>query len=127
MATLGNIGERFDLLVRQGGTFGPHSFTLTNPDGSPLNLTGATLRGQIRRKALDPVVAADIVVTMVDPLLGKFDISLSSATTAGIVCGPTIKDPLSAYEWDFEMVDSLGRVIPLYYGEVKVFREVTRV
>lgn len=53
MATLGYIGEKLDLLVRQGATLGPFAVTLTNPDNTPVNLTGATLRAHLRKKALD--------------------------------------------------------------------------
>ena len=44
MATLGYIGERLDLLIRQGATFGPFDVTLANPDKTPVNLTGATVQ-----------------------------------------------------------------------------------
>lgn len=50
--TLGNIGEEMDLLIRQGGTFGPHVFTMKNPDGSAFDLTGMVLRGSIRKDPL---------------------------------------------------------------------------
>ncbi len=52
MATLGYIGERLDLLIRQGATFGPFDVTLANPDKTPVDLTGATVRAllvQLRR------------------------------------------------------------------------------
>ena len=55
---IGNTGSRLDLRIRQGGTF-EFSIQAKNPDGSPLNLTGATLSAQIRRTGLapDPPVA----------------------------------------------------------------------
>lgn len=127
MATLGYIGERLDLLVRQGATLGPFDATMQNPDGSAVNLIGATIRGQVRKKALDPTVVTDVDVTITDAALGKYSFGLSVAKTTIIPAGETIKDPSSLYVWDLEMVDALGRVIPLYYGSVNVFREVTRV
>ena len=45
---------------------------------------------------------------------------------AGIQAGETIKDPASLYVWDMELEDASGRVVPLYYGDCKVFLEVTR-
>ena len=43
MTTLGYIGEKFDLLIKQGSTLGPFSITLSNPDNTPVNLTGAAV------------------------------------------------------------------------------------
>lgn len=126
MATLGYIGERLDLLIRQGATFGPFDVTLANPDKTPLDLTGATLRAHVRKKALDINVVITLQVELTEPALGKFKFGLTDEFTAGITAGESIKDPASVYVWDMEMEDSLGRVTPLYYGEVKVFREVTR-
>lgn len=127
MATLGYIGERLDLLVRQGATLGTFDATMQNPDGSAVNLIGATIRGQVRKKALDPTVVTDIDVTITDAALGKYSFGLSVAKTTIIAAGETLKEPASLYVWDLELVDATGRVIPLYYGNVTVFREVTRV
>lgn len=126
MATLGYIGERLDLLVRQGATLGPFDAAMQNPDGSAVNLIGATIRGQVRKKALDPTVVTDIDVTITDAALGKYSFGLSVAKTTVIAAGETIKESASLYVWDLELVDATGRVIPLYYGNVTVFREVTR-
>jgi hypothetical protein len=126
MATLGYIGERLDLLIRQGATFGPFDVTLANPDKSPVDLSGASLRAHIRKKALDTNVVISLQVELTDPALGKFKFGLTDEFTAGITAGESVKDHASLYVWDMEMEDSLGRVSPLYYGEVKVFREVTR-
>lgn len=52
MTTLGYIGEKLDLLIRQDATLGSFDATMRNPDGSAVNLIGATIRGQVRRKAL---------------------------------------------------------------------------
>ena len=126
MPTLGYIGEKLDLLIRQGATLGPFNVTLTNPNGTPYDLTGVTIRGQIRKTPSDPVVTADLDVSVIDSLLGKFEFGISSVLTAQIPTGESLKDTPSGQVWDMELVDTLGRVTPLYYGDVKVFREVTR-
>ena len=124
--TLGNIGTRLDLLIRQGATFGPFVCTMTNPDGTPVNLTGATIRGQIRKAPADTVVVASLVVTITDAAAGKYTFSLSDATTAAIAAGADVTKPASVYVWDLELQDAAGSVIPLYWGDVRVHREVTR-
>jgi len=124
--TLGYIGEKLNLLIRQGATLGPHVVTARNPDTTPVNLTGATIRGQIRKTALNPVITIALTVTMTDAVNGVFEFGLTDEQTAALVAGETQGDPASKYVWDMEMEDSVGRVLPLFYGDVAIFREVTR-
>ena len=127
MTTLGYIGEKFDLLIKQGSTLGPFSITLSNPDNTPVNLTGAAVRAHLRKRALDSDKVADLQVAMVDAAAGKFQFGMSDEATANIPAGETLKDAASIYVWDMKLEDASGRVLPLYYGDCKVFREVTRV
>lgn len=128
MAQVGFLGERLDLLVRQGATLGPFVVELSNPDLSPVNLTGCTIRGQVRKNATDigtPVAQFNVV--MVDVLNGKFSFEIPNTVTETIPAGEFQKDAASQYKWDMELEDSQGRVLPLYYGNFENFREVTRV
>jgi hypothetical protein len=127
MTTLGYIGEKLDLLVKQGSTLGPFTVTLANPDTAPVDLTGATLRAHLRKKALDSAKVAQFDVVVTDAAAGKFQFGMTDEATAAIPAGETLKDVASVYVWDMELEDASGRVLPLYYGDVKVFREVTRV
>ena len=122
---IGTIGEKQDLLVRQGATFGEIRATMTNPDSTPVNLTGCIIRGKVRKNALDVDVVCDLDVTITQPLLGKFEYGLSADKTTLIKAGESITDKASKYVWDLELEDSLGRVTALYYGQINVFREVT--
>lgn len=124
---IGSVGEAIDLLIRQGATFGPHQVTLTNPDGTPVNLTGATVRGQIRRTALSTgSPLADLAVTIIDAPNGVFEFGLSSTQTAALGADESPQGHASRAVWDMELQDTLGRVIPLFTGKVNVYREVTR-
>lgn len=123
---LGHAGEQVDLLIRQGATFGPHEITLTNPDATPLNLTGATVRAQIRRKALDAAVLIAITCTITDAAAGKCTIGLTAAQTAALVAGENTASIDSRAVWDLELLDAAARVTPVYYGAVTIHREVTR-
>lgn len=126
MTVLGYIGEKLDLLVKQGSTLGPFRVTLLNANQTPVNLTGCTIRGHVRKKALSADIAALFAVSITEAAQGKFEFGLPDELTAAIPAGETLKDPLSLYVWDMELEDALGRVMPLYYGDCKVFREVTR-
>ena len=125
---ISNIPQRVDFEVVQGSTFGPVTHTLKNPDGSALDLTGSTVRGQVRKKPSDTAIAAAFDCALVPPATGgSYTFGLSAASTAALPAGVTLAEPASLYEYDIELVDSLGRVNPMLYGSLKVFREVTRV
>lgn len=128
---IGYYGERLDMLIRQGATLGPFDAQMKNPappkgDGLPVNLTGCTIRGQIRKKALSTTITATLTCTIVNASEGRYRWELSAAQTGAIVAGEKVTDTTSQYVWDLELVDTAGRVTPLYYGACIVLREVTR-
>ena len=125
MAQIGFKGAEVDLLVRQGATF-LATLTITNPDTSPVNLTGMIFRAQIRKTFNDPVITASFVCTVLSAPNGLLEIELPATVTAAIPAGATELDPISAYVWDLEAEESSGRVVPYLYGVVRVFREVTK-
>lgn len=124
---LGHAGEQLDLFIRQGATFGPHQLTLSNPDGSAVNLTGATVRGQLRRRALTAgAPLATLTVTVISAAAGVLEFGLSAAQTGALSAGESVASAESRAVWDLELQDSLGGVTPIYFGNVTIFREVTR-
>lgn len=126
METLGDIGERINLLIRQGATFGPHRVTLTSPDGSPVDLVGSVVRGQMRvRAGATGAPLADFAVAMIDAAGGIFEFGLSATVTAQLPAAAPGSDRAVA-RWDMELEDAAGRVIPLFWGEASVVKEVTR-
>lgn len=126
MPTIGNKGEKLDLLIRQGGTFGPHIVTWTNPDGTPVDLSDMFFRAQIRKNFNSEVVSATFTTYIVDALQGKFAFEIDAIQTANLLAGLDEGDPQSAYVWDIESVNEVGYVTPLLYGDVAVFREITK-
>jgi hypothetical protein len=128
MPQIGSKGANLDILVRQGSTFGPNRCTLTNPDTSPVNLTGCTFRGQIRKTASDPLSSgASATFTIINAAAGIFDWEFTDEATTTLTADNISETaPASVYVYDVEMEDASGRVIPLLYGNVNVFREVTK-
>lgn len=122
---LGSIGEELDLLIRQGATFGPYTLTMRNPDTTPVDLTGMLFRGKIRKDSKS-TVSYPITFTVLDAVNGVVQMSISDEDTTSIPAGPNLSHADSKYVWDAEMEDSLGSVLPLYYGKVSVFREITK-
>lgn len=124
--TIGYKGEELNLLVRQGATFGPVTGTLTGAGATPVNLTGCIIRGQVRRTAASVGVSAPLTVTLTDPTNGVFTYEITAADTTLLSAGNSETDADSQYVWDMEMVDTSGRILPLTWGAVAVFREVTK-
>ena len=127
MATIGSKGTEMGLIIRQGATFGPAYIRHEDPLGVKVDLTGAVVRAQLRKTALATEKAADFVFEML-PAGDQYSFSfgLTAAVTAALPAGEKPTDPDSKYVWDMEIEWPDGRVDPLYYGPVAVFREVTR-
>lgn len=127
ISPIGYLGTLMPLLIRQGCTFGPISAKIENPDGTKTDLTGAVIRGQIRKTALSPEVLIHIPFEIL-PIEHEYSFSfaISATSTALLSAGEKPHFPESQYVWDTEIEWPDERVDPLYYGPVTVFREVTR-
>lgn len=126
MPQIGSKGAKLDILIRQGATFGPQLCRLTNPDNTPVNLTGSTIRCQLRKTADDPTslgITGTIVIT--NALNGEFTWEFTDEQTATLIADPVSETgPDSLYVYDMEMLDTTGRIIPLLEGNVNVYRDV---
>lgn len=124
MATIGYKGENLDLLIRQGASFDEQVIFAFN--NQPVDLTGLSFRGQVRKTFDAPLITAQIQVDVVDAINGVVRIYIPDDTTALIEAGETEDDPLSQYVYDIEAEDANTDVYPFLYGIVSVFREVTK-
>lgn len=118
MASIGTIGNKLDLLFRQGSSFGPYQITIKNAAGLPINLTGYTFSAKIKKSYSTATTLADIIVTPVNLELGIISISMPSLVTQNIKGNP---DKNADYIWDMEYTDTNGLVEPLFYGKVTSF------
>lgn len=122
--SVGNTGERLNLVIKQGSTFGPYTFTIKNPDNTPVDLTDIEIRGSIRKYHFsDTAINFDIVKT--DAVNGVFELKLSSEITKNMQAGSNPESAQSRYYYDIEL-DSTGQVVPFIYGDVNVLREITK-
>jgi hypothetical protein len=115
-----------NLQLQQGATFGLITATMSNPDLSPVNLTGCTIFGSIRKAATPDVIAAPITVVITAPLTGNYTFQVTAANTDLLTAGDALQSPGSQYIWDLFLKDASARVLNLYYGDVKVLRRVTK-
>jgi hypothetical protein len=118
MSIIGSHGAKLDLRVKQGASFSM-DITLANPDGSPVDLTGAIARAQIRKAITDDAPAAIFACTVASP---QIRLELDAAQTAAI---PVI-GPVTTYFWDMEIVWPTGRVDSPLWGYVIVRAEATK-
>lgn len=123
---IGYKGEKLDLLIRQGATFGPIVLTITNPDNTPVDLADMTFRGQVRKTFNSQTVGATLTCQVTNAPGGQVTISIAATQTAMLEAGIDEDAPESSHVWDLEALEDGGRVVPYLYGDVKVFREVTR-
>ena len=125
---LGTKGAELDLLIRQGATAGVYSMYVKKADGTPLDLTGATFSAQIRKTPDSaPLAGVAFVFTIEDAVAGAVLWSIPAESTALIPCSEIDENqPESQYVWDMELERADGSIMPLLYGVVKVFREITR-
>lgn len=127
MAEIANKGQELDLVIRQGGTFGPITCTLKNSGGTPINLTGYTVAAQIRKTPSSrKATGCAAVCTIVDGPAGQFSFEFTAANTASLYAGEDENSEDSLYFWDMELIQPDSKVMPLVYGKVRVFREVTK-
>jgi hypothetical protein len=131
-AKISNLGERRELELHQGASLRPVRLNVVRrptPEAEPeiVNLTGAQVRGQIRRKALDAIVVASFQTRIAPvPTEGWIEFWLSDEQTAAITCGDTLTDPASLYEYDIEIEDAEGNVDVALSGALRVRPGVTR-
>ena len=117
----------YDILVEQGATF-LLTITIKDVTGVPVDLTGQTFRGKIKKSFADVAAQANFTCTLANQLTdpGKVSISLSATDTAGIVLntqGTTRVLTTMAYDIESE---SAGVVKRWLQGLAKISPEVTK-
>lgn len=109
------MARKANLVVDQGSTF-TTTITLTDDDGTILNLTGYTGAGQIRKWYTSTNAVSFSVA--IAPTSGEVTLQLSATTTANMAAG--------RYVYDVELTtgSTVSRVLE---GLITVTPEVTKV
>lgn len=110
-----------DLALVAGDTY-THRFTYQRQDGSPIDLTGATVRSHFRLSAASgapPAVdlSSDGDGIALDEAEGIIEISIASDQTKALS---------GCYVWDLEIESTAGEIRTIVGGKVDVTPEVTR-
>lgn len=110
MATVSN------LYIDQGSDFSV-IVTLNNQDGTPIDLTNATVASQFR-KSYTSSTATNFTVSIYNALQGKIRMQLSAVTSSGVAAG--------RYLYDVEVVFQTGEKKRALEGIVVLNPEITR-
>lgn len=105
-----------NLTIEQGSTFS-RLITIQDESQTPVNITGNTFAGQIRKRHASDTVEATFTCTVTDGAAGKLTVALTDEQTAAIPSGDWVYD----IEWYNGTVT--GRLLE---GSVYVSPEVTR-
>jgi hypothetical protein len=107
-----------NILIEQGATFA-RTITIEQTVGVPLNLTGYTFAGKVKRHLTDANAAATFGVTVANASLGKLNWTLTSTQTDGLAA--------QIHRYDIEMTaPSSGAVTRILEGEAWVSGSATR-
>lgn len=106
-----------NILVEQGATFS-RILTIEQTPGTPLNLTGYTFAGKMKKSYTDATAAATFTITVTNAAAGQATWSLTPTQTQALV--PQV------HRYDIEMTNtSTGVVTRLLEGEAWVSASMT--
>jgi len=105
-----------DLYIDQGTDY-QTTFDLIADDGTPIDITGYSFHGQIKKSYYSANANATFTVTVIDAANGNTVISLDSANTANIYPG--------RYVYDIKMKDSSNSTSRILEGIATITPEVT--
>jgi hypothetical protein len=106
-----------NLFIDQGSDYS-NIITVTGSNGQPINLTGFTVKSQIR-KSFGSTIAYEFTPTIFAPATGKIRMQLSSESSEEIVPG--------RYLYDVEITSPSGIKTRVVEGIVTVTPQITRI
>lgn len=110
------MATKANLVIDQGTDYST-VVNVTNDDGTPVNLTGYTGRGQIR-KHYTSTNAVSFAVSVSNTEGGQLTLALTAPQTSNMAAG--------RYVYDVEVVSSANIVSRIVEGIVTLTPEVTR-
>ena len=111
---------------KQGATWDFNLLLVKN--GAPVNLTGYSVRGQIRKTYASTSVIKSFTCSVVSPATdGKINIKLAASDSAAIPAGKLPTDSASTYVYDIEIYTGSPEVVDRFLeGILQIDPEVTK-
>jgi hypothetical protein len=123
------MAKSFDIKIQQGATFSL-GVTIKDSSGSPIDLSGYSFKGQIRRNASSDKVEASFLIDVQDQISspGRVTVRLPPGATRAIKVDASTdagrKITRMAYDIEFTRPDQT--VVRMLEGVVLISPEVTR-
>jgi hypothetical protein len=118
----------YEMLVKQGEDL-YLVLEIQDENSTPIDLTGHTFRGQIRKTASDPTIVASFSFNILNQTTdtGKVEVTLSSAVSSSIQLNSSLQAQrtLTFMAYDIES-EYAGRVTRWLEGRAIISPEVTR-
>lgn len=114
-----------DITIEQGSNFSL-VVRLKDDSGNALDLTGYTMRGQIRASCASATTIIALTCTNTDPTLGQFSCTLTAAQTTALVTTGATFDEYVEYVYDVEIVSAGGVVTRVLNGAAFLSPEATK-
>ena len=92
----------------------------------PIDLTGYTARGQIRRSVRDESPTATFTIVIEDPTQGRLRVSLPPESFATAKLSGSTPADQTPFVYDIEIESGSGDVTRILQGTINVRPEVTR-
>ena len=121
------MSGKYNMEISQGSDF-KLGLTIKDAGGSPIDLTGHTFRGQIRKTASDAIIQAVFTFDIVDAVNGRVDVIMVAADSSAIALekSKTSSRSITTMTYDIESEDGSGNVVRWLEGLVKFSPEVTK-
>lgn len=107
-----------ELYMDQGTTFRNVINLIDDTTNSYIDVTGYTIRSQMRRSYYSANATANLVCTITDTANGEITMTLAAANTSNIKAG--------RYLFDLETIDTNNTVVRVLEGIITVTPEITR-
>lgn len=123
------MSGKYDMSISQGSDF-TLGLTIKDSAGAPIDLTGHTFSGQIRKTASDSTIQASFSFTILDQVVdtGRVNVELPAATSSSLILdkSKSASRKITTMTYDVESEDSSGKIVRWLEGLVKLSPEVTK-
>lgn len=122
------MAGKYNIEISQGSDY-TLAITLKDPSGTPINLTGHTFTGQIRKTASDFTIQAPFTFTLLDQGTdpGRVNMTLAASVSSGISLDKSTgaSRKITTMTYDVES-DNAGSITRWLEGLVQLSPEVTK-
>lgn len=110
---------RYDFPLYEGDNC-EQQYTYTAPDGSPINITGYTIKLTAKKAIADVSPFFEVTGVIEDAAAGKFKVPFLPAVTKGKSLGQ-----VQRLKYDLQLTTGTGEIETITFGDITLYPEVT--